>query len=241
VTVPSTKEIDFAYRTRPGRRRGRLRQHSPIALSFWWRWRLGIGRMPTCSPIDKPATVDVVSVDPKGVVVPNVPVTLSLIHVQWNSVRRAEGSGFYTWETERIETSVGEWNTTTGSAPVPVKVTLPEAGIDLDAFVANIERELILRSLERTGGNKGQAARLLKLKRTTLARSDVEPGEKARDDPGRETATALSPSSEGIRHYERFTLTSTQQTVEIPITEADIPNIYVSVLLVRGRTSNDRR
>jgi DNA-binding NtrC family response regulator len=47
-------------------------------------------------------------------------------------------------------------------------VTLPEEGLDLDAFVANIERELIQRSLERTGGNKGQAARLLNLKRTTL-------------------------------------------------------------------------
>ncbi|HMB80492.1 MAG TPA: sigma 54-interacting transcriptional regulator, partial [Vicinamibacterales bacterium] len=47
-------------------------------------------------------------------------------------------------------------------------VTLPEEGMDLDAFVANIERELIQRSLERTGGNKGQAARLLNLKRTTL-------------------------------------------------------------------------
>ena len=47
-------------------------------------------------------------------------------------------------------------------------VTLPEDGMDLAAFVANIERELIQRSLERTGGNKGQAARLLNLKRTTL-------------------------------------------------------------------------
>ena len=47
-------------------------------------------------------------------------------------------------------------------------VTLPEEGLDLDAFVGNIERELIQRSLERTGGNKGQAARLLNLKRTTL-------------------------------------------------------------------------
>ena len=45
---------------------------------------------------------------------------------------------------------------------------LPDEGIDLDAFIANIERELITRSLERTGGNKGQAARLLNLKRTTL-------------------------------------------------------------------------
>jgi len=47
-------------------------------------------------------------------------------------------------------------------------VMLPDDGLDLDAYVANIERELIERSLERTGGNKGAAARLLNLKRTTL-------------------------------------------------------------------------
>jgi DNA-binding NtrC family response regulator len=47
-------------------------------------------------------------------------------------------------------------------------VALPESGVDLDAYIATIERELIERSLERTNGNKGKAARLLNLKRTTL-------------------------------------------------------------------------
>jgi DNA-binding NtrC family response regulator len=47
-------------------------------------------------------------------------------------------------------------------------VTLPEDGIDLERFVASVERDLIQRSLERTRGNKGQAAKLLNMKRTTL-------------------------------------------------------------------------
>ena len=51
---------------------------------------------------------------------------------------------------------------------VALAVALPEEGIDLDEYIANVERELIQRSLERTGGNKGQAAKLLNLKRTTL-------------------------------------------------------------------------
>ena len=57
-----------------------------------------------------------------------------------------------------------------GAEPPSVSgsLSLPEDGMDLDAFVAKIERELIQRSLERTGGNKGQAAKLLNLKRTTL-------------------------------------------------------------------------
>ena len=53
-------------------------------------------------------------------------------------------------------------------AAVPAAVTLPEEGIDLGAYIGNIERELIALSLERTNGNKGQAARLLNLNRTTL-------------------------------------------------------------------------
>jgi DNA-binding NtrC family response regulator len=47
-------------------------------------------------------------------------------------------------------------------------IQLPEEGLDLDLFVSNVERELIERSLERTGGNKERAAKLLNLKRTTL-------------------------------------------------------------------------
>jgi DNA-binding NtrC family response regulator len=53
-------------------------------------------------------------------------------------------------------------------AVVPASVTLPEEGMDLGAYMGNIERELIQLSLARTGGNKGQAARLLNLNRTTL-------------------------------------------------------------------------
>jgi DNA-binding NtrC family response regulator len=47
-------------------------------------------------------------------------------------------------------------------------IALPENGLDLVEYMDRIERELIQLSLERTGGNKGKAARLLNLKRTTL-------------------------------------------------------------------------
>ncbi len=47
-------------------------------------------------------------------------------------------------------------------------VFLPDEGLDLDTLITGIERDLIQRSLERTNGNKGRAAKLLHLKRTTL-------------------------------------------------------------------------
>src|SRR3954469_5226219 len=51
---------------------------------------------------------------------------------------------------------------------MPAAIALPENGLDLAEYVGRIERDLIQMSLDRTGGNKGQAAKLLNLKRTTL-------------------------------------------------------------------------
>jgi transcriptional regulator with PAS, ATPase and Fis domain len=55
-----------------------------------------------------------------------------------------------------------------GEASSPESFVLPEDGIDFAEYVGAVERELIRQSLERTGGNKGRAAQLLSLKRTTL-------------------------------------------------------------------------
>ena len=49
------------------------------------------------------STTEIVAVGLDGQAVAGVPVDVTLTQVQWNSVRRAEGNGFYTWDTERKE------------------------------------------------------------------------------------------------------------------------------------------
>ena len=55
-------------------------------------------------------------------------VTVTLTQIQWNSVRRAEGNGFYTWDTERKEVPAGSWTITTGAEPMPVTAPLRKGG-----------------------------------------------------------------------------------------------------------------
>jgi DNA-binding NtrC family response regulator len=55
-----------------------------------------------------------------------------------------------------------------GETALLAPVTIPDEGLSFTSVVSQLERELILRSLEKTGGNKRQAARLLQLSRTTL-------------------------------------------------------------------------
>ncbi len=45
---------------------------------------------------------------------------------------------------------------------------IPESGIDFNNEIDKLERRLISMALKRTGGNRNQAARILKLNRTTL-------------------------------------------------------------------------
>jgi DNA-binding NtrC family response regulator len=54
------------------------------------------------------------------------------------------------------------------TAPESAEPPLPEEGLDLERYMSAVELALIRRSLERTHGNKRQAAELLNLKRTTL-------------------------------------------------------------------------
>jgi DNA-binding NtrC family response regulator len=54
-----------------------------------------------------------------------------------------------------------------GSLLMPT-VAIPDEGLNFQQVVQQLERELITRCLEKTSGNKRQAARLLQLSRTTL-------------------------------------------------------------------------
>jgi transcriptional regulator with PAS, ATPase and Fis domain len=60
-----------------------------------------------------------------------------------------------------------EIRATPPAAAMPL-VDFPEGGVDMPAYLAAVERDLIGRALDRTGGNRNRAAELLRIKRTTL-------------------------------------------------------------------------
>jgi DNA-binding NtrC family response regulator len=83
-----------------------------------------------------------------------------------NAVERAVALG-----TGREQIEVSDLPPEIQMTPEPVTspfVEFPEEGLDLPAYLSTIERDLIQRSLERTGGNRNKAAELLRIKRTTL-------------------------------------------------------------------------
>ena len=70
-------------------------------------------------------------------------------------------------------------------------------------------------------------------------RRTYKPGDTARimiQSPWEQATALVTTEREGVRSHRQFALTSTQQSISIPITDEDIPNVFVSVLLVKGRS-----
>ena len=168
---------------------------------------------------------------------------MTLTQIQWLSVRRAEGNGFYTWDTERKEVPAGKWTVTTAADPVPLDIPLPNGGYFTLEAVGNAAdgRKAVTRTAFYVLGDGYTAWARYDHNRIDLVpeRKSYKPGESARimiQSPWEQATALVTTEREGIRTYRQFALTSTQQSISVPVTESDIPNVYVSVLLVKGRS-----
>ena len=209
-------------------------------------WYIGFRPAPYFLRAAEGLQTEIVAVAPDGSLVRDVEVELKLTQIQWHSVRRGEGSGFYQWETERREIERGTWGVISADEPVPVEIAIPEGGYYVLTATARDDAGHSTMSWDSfyalgagyTAWQRFDHNRIELVPEKTVYR----PGETARimiKSPW-ETATALlTIEREGVKSYERFELTSTQQTIEVPVTEAQIPNTFVSVLLIKGRTSDE--
>jgi uncharacterized protein YfaS (alpha-2-macroglobulin family) len=206
-------------------------------------WYIGVKTPPYFAQAEKGLDTEIVAVDLGGMAQAGVGVTVTLKRVQWNSVRQAQGHGFYTWETTRQETPAGEWKITTTAAPVALHIPIANGG----------EYHLIATAGDGQGRSTTTHAYFYAMGAgyTAWARYDhnridltpekttYRPGDTARimiKSPWEHATALLTTEREGVRSSRQFELASTQQTVSVPIAESDIPNVFVSVLLVKGRT-----
>ena len=207
-------------------------------------WYIGVRRPPYFIDQKDGLKTEVVAVKPDGTIAAGVPVTITLTQIQWNSVRRAEGNGFYTWDTERKKVPAGWWTVTTGETPVALDIPLPNGGyFVLEARADDDAGRFALTTTSFYAlGNGYTAWARFDHNRIDLVpeHKTYKPGDTARimiQSPWEQATALVTTEREGIRSHRQFTLTSTQQSIEVPIEDGDIPNMYVSVLLVKGRST----
>jgi uncharacterized protein YfaS (alpha-2-macroglobulin family) len=206
-------------------------------------WYIGVKSIPYFVQQKNGLETELVAAGLDGRAVAGVGIDLTLTQIQWHSVRRAEGNGFYGWETERKEVPSGSWHVTSGSDPVAFAADLAAGGYYI--LTARAEAGDGRSTETRTGfyalGAGYTAWQRYDHNRIDLVpeRTSYRPGETATimiQSPWEQATALVTTEREGVRTHRQFALTSTQQSIDVPITNEDVPNVYVSVLLVKGRS-----
>ena len=202
-------------------------------LGKFYFWRTGT-----------PQSVAVVAVRPDGHLVPGVRIQGTVVRREWHRVRR---------ERDGVSELVGEWVsdtlsrctvTTTADTTTTCGVTPNEGGIYIVSFSATDRAgHPATTSLERWVVGPGWVP----WSDETQFKMDVIP-DRARYAVG-DTATILFASPftnaeawvvverEGLIEQRRLHIASGSTTLKLPITEAYAPNVYVSILVARGRVA----
>jgi alpha-2-macroglobulin len=204
---------------------------------------VAVSRPPVFVDANSSTALRILAVDLAGRPVRDVTINVSLLREQWRS------SGIDRWghpDWQRTEIPAGEWIVRTTETDVQLPIAIPQGGsYVLRATAMDADGRRTRTEVSFYAFGSGAASWRSNGQRIDLTpeRKTWKPGETARvliQSPWQHARALLTIEREGIRNHRTFVINSTQDIVDIPITEADIPNIFVSVVLVKGRTDAER-
>jgi alpha-2-macroglobulin len=201
---------------------------------------IAMSRLPYFLDTKAVVNVGVATVDLAGKPVADTAVIVSLLREQWVSGDAKSYSG-RVWT--RREIPVGEWSLRTSSTATSLPVTARDGGsyilraVASDSAGKRTRTELRFYALGQGASYWHSDGDVVQL---TPERGTYKPGDTARiliHSPWPRATALVTAEREGIRSHRSVAVTSMQDAVDVPITAADVPNLYISVLLVKGRTS----
>ncbi len=194
---------------------------------------------------DDGVTFNVIAVSPNGQPVAASDLKVELIRRQWNSIREVGSDGRLRWRTEQIEENHGiqEISIEAGRAQqltMPVELggsyLIRASGRDLRGNAIYTEAYFYATGSGYVAWNRSDDDRV----ELTPSATSFAPGETAKimvQSPYEEATALITVEREGIISSRVETLRGSTPQIEIPITEAHLPNIYVSVMMLNGRTA----
>lgn len=183
----------------------------------------------------------VIAADPAGARLTGIKADLELVERRWVIARQKAKQGRGHSEATVVDRVVGRCSATTGAEPVPCRLQVPKAGHFIVRATAKDDRKRAIGAsfdIYATGAGEpgwadGDDSRVeLVPERPSYAVGDV-----ARvlvKNPFAEAEALVTVEREGVLSSRRVKLTGPAPTVEVPVTEAMVPNAYLGVLLVRG-------
>ncbi len=195
--------------------------------------------------VDEAMTFNLISVDPDSQPVPRQELAVTMSQAEWKSVQARDDSGRYYWTSQVKETVVYTTSVTTGiDGRAQLEWTPKEGGQYLvrarGTDSAGNEISAAAFFWVSTSANQYVAWQRQNNDRIELVvdKKSYSPGDTARlliPSPFQGEVTALLTSERGRTYdYRVITLTGNSTALEVPIEPVYAPNVFFSVVLMKG-------
>lgn len=209
----------------------------------------GVRPLSYVSTATEPATLEVIAVDWESEPIANQAVSVRVVERRWSSVQERSPSGYtnWTWEVEELPILDATTLTTDANGLARLDFTPPRGGTYKAIVTSRDERgnEVVSSTLIWVSGREYVSWRQQNSNRIDLIadQTDYLIGDMAEvliTSPFQGTTEALVTVERGrVLKTERITMDTNSTIYRLPITEDYAPNVYVSVMLIKGVDENN--
>ena len=191
----------------------------------------------------EPLPVQVITTAADGAAAPDKKVTVRLLRREWHSTRKAGVGGRFKWHTEKVDTEVASQDVRTKADPVEIAFKPDKAGFYLVTAAGQDGRKNAVTTATDvyvTGKDYVPWQRRDDDALDLVADRDrYKPGDTARilvKSPYEKAKALVTVERETILTSRVVEIQGSASEIAIPVTADLIPNAFVSVILVQGRT-----
>jgi hypothetical protein len=205
---------------------------------------IGVKPSATFVKCDSAMTLSIVAVSPEGVLKKNQTIFMKIFKRIWNSVRKAETGGRYAWYSTPYNSLIDSCTIVTTDEKNIKKFVPKEPGFYFVEISGNDVRgnELNAQAYFYASGPGYVPWERTNSDRIDLIanKTNLRPGDIVSlivKNPYEKAIALVTVEREGIiKHFTTILVGSAPQ-IDLPITSDFLPNIFVSVVLLQGRTS----
>ena len=188
--------------------------------------------------------IKVIAANRDGRLLPGRPVKATVYRRVWQNVRRKSAGTAYEYVSRMVDEKISEHDLVSREMPLELEIAPEKPGFYIvQAETKDDGGRINLASSNFYISGRGPVGWKMSNddKLTLIAdKSGYKPGETSRimiQSPFDQGQGLLTVERSGIRSSKVFAIDSQTPIVEVPLTEEDSPNVFVSVLLSRGRIS----
>ena len=204
---------------------------------------VGIRPSSTFVKTDTAMTLSLIAATKEGTLLADRTLTVRIVQRVWHSVRKAETGGRYAWYSVEADSVLDSTDVVTAAAPLVQSFVPKSPGFFYVDVSSKDTRGNVFgaQTYFYASGSGYVAWERRNDDRIDLIanKRDFKPGETASiivKSPYERATALVSIEREGILTHYTTTLVGSAPQIDVPITSEFLPNVFVSVVLLQGRT-----